>query len=391
MAAPLRVLIAHNRYQQRGGEDMVVEAEAALLRQHGHPVDCMWRDNHDVAGMSRWRLAGETLWSARSGREFAERVVAFRPDILHVHNSFPLISPSLYWAAASRGTPVVQTLHNFRLMCPQAMFLRSGRVCEDCQGRPPWRGVVHRCYRHSVAQSAVVAAMLSTHRCLGTYRSKVTRYIALNEFCRRKFVEGGLPGERISVKPNFVDIEDGPQAERAGGLFVGRLAEDKGIEVLAEAVQIAATQVTVVGAGPMQERIRGSDGIGLTGLLAHDEIADRMRRSSYLVMPSLWYENFPRTLVEAFACGLPVIASRLGALAELVDDGCTGLLFEPGSAADLARAIRWAEEHPQEMRRMGRLARAEYEAKYTPEKNYELLMAIYGDAIAAASRERAGP
>jgi len=287
-------------------------------------------------------------------------------------------------AAARAGVPVVQTLHNFRLLCPQAMFLREGRVCEDCLGKLPWRGVVHRCCRGSVSQSAVLASMIGVHRAIGTYRSKVSRYIALTEFSRAKFIAGGLLGKQISVKPNFVDLP-APENERqrAGALFVGRLSPEKGTRVLARA---AATRrhavIDVIGTGPERSSLEASPGIRLLGWQAPETIYARMRGAAFLVAPSICYENFPRAIVEAFACGLPVIASRLGAMAEIVRDGATGLLFEAGNAEDLAQKMAWAEATPDALREMGANARREYEAKYTPAVNYRQLMKIYADAIA---------
>jgi glycosyltransferase involved in cell wall biosynthesis len=279
----------------------------------------------------------------------------------------------------------VQTLHNFRLMCVQAMFLHDGRVCEDCLGHVPWRGVTRKCYRNSGLQSAALAVMLGVHRTLGTFRDKVTRYIALNEFCRSKFVEGGLPASRISVKPNFVDVERPVEGPRGGGLYVGRLAPEKGIAVLMQALrELRGVTIDVIGIGPQQHEVAGHPQLNMLGWLTHDEIYERMRRASYLVMPSIWYENFPRTLVEAYANSLPVIASHLGAMAELVEHGRTGLLFEPGAAHDLARHIAWAEAFPAKMRAMGDEARERYESRFTSERNYAELMAIYEDAIASA-------
>lgn len=381
-----RVLVVHNRYTQRGGEDAVVESEVDLLRRHGHEVYLYTRHNDELQGIGRMQAARQTLWSTRTTRDFASLCDAGRFDIVHVHNTFPLVSPSLYWNAAQVGIPAVQTLHNFRLMCPQGMFLRDQRVCEDCRGRLPWRAVLHRCYRRSAAQSGVLAAMLTLHRMAGTWRHKVSRYIALNEFCRRKFVEGGLPAGKIVVKPNFVERppdRPGAPAAHSSGLFVGRLAPEKGIDVLLAALDRSpGVTLEVAGDGPEMARVRAHASTRVLGLLDPAAVLERIRATSYLVLPSLWYENFPRTLVEAFACGRPVIASRLGALAELVVEGRTGLLFEPGNPADLARTIAWAEANPDAMRSMGMAARAEYEQKYTPERNYDLLMSIYDDALA---------
>lgn len=380
----LRILVVHNRYQLAGGEDAVVDAEIELLRQKGHAVETHLRDNRELGEMSAFEAFAQTLWSRRTGEELVRIVRGFVPDVIHAHNTFALVSPSLYWHAARMGIPVVQTLHNFRLLCVQAMFLHENQVCEDCLGRLPWRGVARKCYRGSGPQSAAVATMLGMHRALGTYRHKVARYVALNEFCRQKFIAGGLPASRIAVKPNFVDIERPPVRVRRGGLYVGRLAAEKGLDVLLQAVrQLTSVTVDVIGAGAESAKLESNPQINLLGWLKPGEIYDRMRSAAYLVMPSIWYENFPRTLLEAFANGLPVIASRLGALSEIVEHGRTGLLFEPGSADDLARHLAWAEAFPRKMRVMGENARAVYEAKFTSRENYGQLMAIYEDALAA--------
>ncbi len=388
----LRVLVAHNFYQQRGGEDSVVDAEIGLLQARGHDVERFSRHNDELAQTGRIAAAVQTLWSGRTVADLARRIAAFRPDVIHAHNTFPLISPALYSVAASAGIPVVQTLHNFRLLCPQAMFLREGRVCEDCLGRFPWPAVRHRCYRGSVPQTAVLVSMLGVHRMIGTYRNKVSRYIALTEFSRAKFIAGGLAGEQISVKPNFVDaLVPENERQRSGALFVGRLSPEKGTRVLARA---AATRghaiIDVIGAGPERSSLEASPGILLRGWQAPDAVYARMREAACLVVPSICFENFPVAIVEAFACGLPVIASRLGAMAEIVRDGETGLLFEAGNADDLARKMAWAESNPEALREMGANARREYEIRYTPEVNYRQLMAIYSDAIAAARSKAEG-
>jgi glycosyltransferase involved in cell wall biosynthesis len=279
--------------------------------------------------------------------------------------------------------PVVQTLHNFRLMCLNALFLREGKVCEDCMGQLPWRGVARACYRGSHTASAALAGMLTLHRGLGTYRNKVARYIALNEFCRGKFIEGGLPAERVVVKPNFVDFEAPELSPRAGLLFVGRLSVEKGVTTLAAAMALAPTvQLRVAGDGPEAGLLDGVAGVTRLGSLPGEAVRTEMSRAAALVVPSIWYENFPRTIVEAFACGLSVIASRIGALADIVTDGETGLLFEPGNPHDLADKLAWAQAHPEQMAAMGRNARAQYEAEFSADVNYRRLMEIYDGALA---------
>lgn len=381
----MRVLVAHNAYQHRGGEDTVVEAEIALLRTHGHEVETYFRSNDDVRGMSAPALARQTVWSPRTVRELETLLRRFRPDVIHAHNTFPLISPSLYWAAARVGVPVVQTLHNFRLMCLNALFLREGRVCEDCMGRIPWRGVTRACYRGSPAASAILAGMLTLHRGLGTYRNKVARYIALNEFCRGKFIQGGLPAERIVVKPNFVDFAP-PQPEPRGGvLFVGRLSAEKGVATLAAAMARSPdVHLRVAGEGPEAGLLDGANNVTRLGSLPGEQVCREMGRAAALVVPSIWYETFGLVVIEAFACCTPVIASRIGALADIVRDGETGLLFEPGNPRDLADKLAWAQANPERMVEMGRRARAQYEIEFSAEVNYRRLIEIYDEAVSMA-------
>lgn len=384
----MKILVVHNAYQQRGGEDMVVDAEIELLRAHGHEVALFAQHNDAVKTMSRMELALGTVWSRKSAGRVAAEIERFAPDVMHVHNTFPLISPSIYWTASQHNVPIIQTLHNFRLLCPQAIFLRDGKICEDCLGKTPWRAIPRKCYRDSAAQTTVLTGMLTAHRMLGTFQHHVTRYIALNEFARNKYIEGGLPAHRLRIKPNFVESQRIPQwHSRSGGLYVGRLSEEKGIQVLnAAAALVSNAQINVIGTGPFDSEVRQRFGNAAPGFLPLPEILNRMHSARYLVLPSICYDNFPRTLVEAFASGLPVIASRLGALADLVQDGVTGLHFEAGNATDLAEKIRWAETNPAAMERMGRAARQEYEIHFSPNRNHELLIDIYEDAIAECQR-----
>jgi glycosyltransferase involved in cell wall biosynthesis len=382
----MKILIAHNTYQYRGGEDTVVDAESALLRGHGHAVELYSRSNEELQTMSRPQAAIATVWSHRSAAELDRLCEAFRPDLIHVHNTFPLISPSLYWAAARRKIPLVQTLHNFRLLCPQAMLFREGTVCEDCIGKVPWRAMTRKCYRGSALQSAVAVGMLAAHRALGTYRHHVDCYIVLNAFCRDKFIEGGLPPERLRIKPNFVQPFPPPrQSRRRGGLFVGRLSHEKGIHVLIDvAAMLNGAMLRVIGTGPLEGVVREAFERDYLGFMDPERVHAHMGSAEFLVVPSIGVETFGLVVVEAFACGTPVIASRLGGLGNLVRDGVTGLLVEPGNARDLAAKIAWAHAHPEQMLAMGRAAREEYEANFTPERNYQMLMRIYEDAIVGA-------
>jgi glycosyltransferase involved in cell wall biosynthesis len=391
----LRILVAHNEYQQHGGEDTVLASETRLLESHGHAVIRYRRDNAELkrrSGIGALAAAWETIWSFSSREALRKVLKAERPDVAHFHNTFPLISPSAYYACAEAGVPVVQSLHNYRLLCPGATLLRDGKVCEECLGRSvPWPGVLHGCYRGSRGATLATAAMLSAHRAMGTWQEKVTLYIVLTEFARKKFTEGGLPADRMIVKSNFV--ADHPIQRASSGnyaLFVGRLSTEKGPQLLPVAWHSMLAQISlrIVGDGVLLKAL--SEEIGRKGLSSRIELMGRrpageieavMTGARFLIMPSVWYEGFPMTVVEAFACGLPVIASRIGSLAEIVEDGRTGLHFTPGDAVDLAAKVEWAWTHPAEMEEMGRAARREYETKYTPEINYARLMEIYERAI----------
>lgn len=386
----MNIIIVHNAYQHSGGEDAVVDAEIALLRNRNHEVHVYRRHNDELKTASKAKAAISAIWSHQSEHEIEKLCASVGAELIHVHNTFPLVSPAVFWVAARKRIPVIQTLHNFRLLCPQAIFLRNGKVCEDCIEKVPWRAVTRRCYRGSAIQSAVAASTLTAHRLIGTYKEKVTRYIALNAFCRDKFIASGLPAERFRIKPNFVAASPAPGwNKRNGGLFVGRLSSEKGLEVLVDAVKLSGkADVSVIGSGPLTAMAEECFGEGYLGFRSIDDIMARMREASFLVVPSICYETFPRTIVEAYACGLPVIASRLGALVDIVKDGITGLLFNPGDANDLAIKIAWAESHPDDMMRMGKSARLEYDAKYTAERNYQILAEIYEDAWLAVQGEK---
>jgi len=313
--------------------------------------------------------------------------------VVHVHNFFPLLTPSVYYACRRR-IPVVQTLHNFRLICPNGMLLRQGKPCEQCVGRATaWPGVIHACYRNSYIGTAAVAAMLATHKLLGTWKADVAAYIAPLEFTRKKLIAGGLPPDRLFVKPNFLSSAPaGTRSVEDFALFVGRLSPEKGVATLISAWRAGAQnrKLKIVGQGPassvLQDAAGGNYGIEFLGHRTRDEILNLMQRAKFLLVPSEWYEGFPLVIVEAFASGLPVIASRLGAMEEVVRDDCTGLLFNPGDSEDLLAKTNWAWDHPAEMNIMGKNARAEFEAKYTADRNYVLLMQIYDRALTGSAK-----
>lgn len=382
------VLLVHERYRQRAGEDAVFDAELALLQERGHHVESLIVDNDaipddpDVA--EKVRLGLETVWSYRAAALIRRRLDDRPVDIVHVHNSFPLLSPSIYGAARQSGAAVVQTIHNYRPLCPAATLFRDGKPCEDCVGRLlPVPAVVHGCYRGSRLQTLPVALMLTTNRVLRTSRH-VDAFIALTDFAARKLAEGGLPGDRIHVKPNFISPDPGVGAESGDGfLFVGRLAAEKGIGTVIDAAPLVDPGITVriAGDGPEADRLAAAadhhPGLRPLGRLTKEEVLRELQRCRAVVFPSLWYEGLPMVILEAFASGVPVIAARIGAAATLVRDGETGLTYDPDDAAGLAERLSWAQRHADEMAVLGRSARARYLADFTAEASLRRLLEIY--------------
>ena len=383
----MRIIVAHNVYQLAGGEDIVFASEVDLLRKNGHDVFTYVRDNAELANMPPITAALETVWSGRAVKEIGEIIDATRAELVHFHNTLTRISPSAYYAAKAKGAAVVQTLHNYRLLCPAATFSREGkRPCEDCLGKTlPWPSVLHACWRSSRAQTAVLASMLAMHRALGTWTKQVDLYIALSEFARRQFIEGGIPAEKITVKPNFV--RKGYKSASLGSyaVYVGRLAVDKGIEFMLNAWEkTTGVSLKIAGDGPLRDLVKNaalnSSQIEWLGQLTQDKVRGLMAKAYCLIFPSIWYEGMPMTILEAFACGLPVIAPRLGVMQEMIADGESGLLYEPGNQEDLAAKVAWAFVHRREMEKMQRECLSVFTERWTPEKNYEMLMEIYEQA-----------
>jgi len=387
----MKLLLVHNRYFQPGGEEEVFGAESALLRQRGHEVVEYVEDNRSIRRLGKWDVAARTLWSSPAQRHLRLLLRRHRPDVAHFHNTFPLISPSAYYACRDDGTPVIQTLHNYRLLCAAATFFRQARVCEECLGRRfTWPGILHGCYRSSVAQSTVVTAMLWLHRLLGTWDRQVDIFIALSEFARRKFIQAGLPGKRIVVKPSFVEPDPGVGGSGGGyALFAGRLSPEKGIATLLRAWrQLPLIPLYIAGDGPLLAQARefaasvaGRGNVRVLGRRSRRELFQLMKAARYLLFPSQCYESFPMVIAEAFACGLPVVASKLGAAAEIVEHGRTGLLVRPGDAEHLAETAGWLWSRPSTSARMGREARAEYELKFCAQRNHARLLEIYESVL----------
>jgi glycosyltransferase involved in cell wall biosynthesis len=383
----MRVLICHNFYQQGGGEDQVFAAEAELLRAHGHDVDTFSIRNDQIETMGKLKLAAATIWNSDSAGIIRDRVKDFEPQVVHFHNTFPLLSPAVYSAARDAGAAVVQTLHNYRLLCVAATLFRNGAPCEKCVGHTPLAGVLHSCYRGSKAASAVAAATLAAHRALGTYARHIDAFIPLTTFARNKFMQAGFDASRLHLKPNFIDPDPGP-GQGAGNyaLFVGRLCEEKGIRPLLAAWKIIGGKLPlkIIGDGPLADEVRReaatNPSIEWLGKQTLATVIHHMGDAAVLVFPSLWYEGFPRTIVESYARGTPVAASDLGSMIELIEDNKTGIRFKPGDPENMAQKIQHliANSALAEMRTA---AREKFLTSYTATQNHTILIDIYHQAI----------
>lgn len=397
----MTVLVLHNRYRQAGGEDAVVDSEIRLLRSHGIKVyDCQLTNETKSEGMrERIQLGLSSTWSDFSYRLVKQLCAVVRPDLAHVHNFWMRLSPSVHLACQQSGVPTVQTLHNFRLLCTRADLSRDGHICQECIGKSPWPGIIHRCYRDSLVASSVVARMIIANRTSHTWDTQVNAFIALSKHSRSKFIAGGIPQSKIFVKTNFLDDIGEPRQTPSSStsiLFVGRLATEKGVDVLIRAwSRIRARKLgrlAIIGDGPSRaDLVRiarslglSSDDVEFMGARPYHQVLGQIAKARAIVLPSLCFENCPRTLLEAFCCGKPVIVSSLGAMDEMVRDGEIGLKFEPGNENALAECLSSILSDSALADRLGCNARREYLSQYTPEKNFEALSRIYDWALEQA-------
>lgn len=389
----MRVLIVHNSYRLPGGEDLVVTRESDLLLRHGNEVQFFRRSNRDFRGLKSPLVGIGATWNQVAFNGIAAQVRSFKPDIVHVHNVFPIVSPAAYYAPTRAKIPVVQTLHNYRLACPSGDHLRNGAVCEDCVGAwAMWPSVLHGCYHNSRLATLGLATSLNIHKALGTFRKRIHAYIAPTDFVRRKLLKAGIPGDRVFVKPNFVDEVPGKNTARSDvALFVGRLSDEKGADIAIDAWRIAQprTELRIIGDGPLraklQSRATGLQNVRFLGQLPHNRVLEEMRSSRFIVFPSRCYEAFPLVIVEALAAGLAVVAARGTSAAAILEEDRTALLFALGDASDLAGAVKTLAGDWERSTRMGGHGRADYEARFTGSHNYKLLTAVYEQATLACN------
>lgn len=398
----MKVLLVHNKYRTSApsGEDVAVGNELRMLEARGVDVVPFERCNDELDDSSFVRKAGtalNTIWSRGSRAELRAVLRKVRPDLVHVHNTFAVLSPSIYGACRAQGIPVVQTLHNFRFFCPSALFLRDGKPCEKCLGGSLLHSVRHRCYRSSVAGSATLAAMLSLHRAIGTYSRDIQQYIVLTQFGKSKAIKGGIPESKLAVKPNF--LPNPPAAGRGGGgyvTYIGRLLEGKGAETLVRAWRrLPGVRLKIIGDGALRpglEALSLSEGLNIefAGMQSRAAVLEAIAGADLLIIPSECYEGFPMVITEAFACGTPIVASRIGSMEELIEEGVTGRKFPAGDPVTLAETVRSLLADEMALKRMRAAARGFFDAHLTEEHNYARLMTIYTGVLAGRTNEGCG-
>jgi glycosyltransferase involved in cell wall biosynthesis len=386
----MRILMAHNRYQQPGGEDQVFGAEADLLASHGHNVVRYELHNDSIKSTGRLALAWNTIWNSETANEVRGLVRDNKIEVAHFHNTFPVMSPSVYRAARDAGAAVVQTLHNFRLICPSSTLFRNGKICNDCVGKSiAWPSVLHACYRGDRLATATTAAMIALHKARGTWTSDVDAYVALSEFNRTLLCRAGFSPDSIFVKSNFLESDPGPgRAERAGAVFAGRLIPEKGILTLLKAWERIGPRLplTIFGDGPLRNEVESAakasnGGITWLGWRSRSEIDAALGAASLTICPSIWVEAGPLSVIESFARGTPVVASRLGSLAEFVESGRSGYLFEPGNSAALVEAIEDFLRLPDSGLKMGENAREVFLKTYSADLANDNLLELYAFAL----------
>ncbi|MFD0075867.1 glycosyltransferase [Streptomyces sp. NPDC127166] len=401
----MHVLVVHNRYSsaQPSGENRVVDEEVGLLRAAGHQVELFERRSDDIAGRSLLGKAAVPLlvpWNPAVRTELAARLRADRPDVVHVHNVFPLLSPAVITACADAGVPVVATLHNYTQVCPPGTLHRDGRPCTECVGSAASLPAVrHGCYRNSRLATVPLAVSLAVNR--RRWWSGVERFLCISAAQRDLLVSSGMPAERLTVKHNFVPD---PGTVRTGAgehvLFLGRLAEPKGVRLLMAAWDALAADggvgvpLVIAGAGPMEPEVTawaaGRDDVRYAGLYDPAQCREAVARSVAVVAPSMARETFGLVVAEAMAAGVPAVAAAHGGFVELVDEGVTGLLHRPGEAASLAACLRRVTDGPDRNREMGRAARRRYEQLFSPSVGLERLVEEYRTAIAGRTESMGG-
>lgn len=394
----MKVLLIHNYLRPPSGENTVFDAEKELLLNHHRELATYEKSNYEIEKYSlikKLKIPLHIFWSLKSYKEIKRLIKTNRPDIAHFHNTFPLVSPSAYFACKDEGVPVVQTLHNHRLFCPGGYFLRNGKICKDCVEKGLRCSINNACYHDSKIQTAGLAAMLYIHRKLETWNKRIDCYITLTKFAKELYSNAGLPEDKISIKPNFIhDLKAYKKESVRFGVFIGRLGVEKGVESLLHALRKTDNlSFKLLGDGPLRNSLEdiksklNLKNLEFCGYKSREETISILGKASFLVLPAIYYEGFPMVILEAMSLGKPVITTDLGGLPEIIRDGYNGFIVPSGDINVLSEKMNMLVKDKATCEMMGQNARKEYETKYTPEKNYEMLMDIYKKVIERSARK----
>lgn len=384
----MKILFVHNFYQVAGGEDAVYKNEKTLLECNGHQVIEYTVDNMSIKSL--WDKVGvifSTVFSISQYRKIKKILIESKPDVVHVHNYFPLISPAVFYACKKMNIPVVHTLHNFRAVCPTALLMFDGKICEKSINESAWWAVKKKVYRDSMLGSFILTCMVELHKKIGTWQQQVSRYIALTDFAKSKYIQAGWPEDKLSIKPNFISDPYNGEAildKKSGyAVYVGRLSDEKGIDLILSAWVDVNIPIKIIGDGPLNTLVKNNTNtkIEYLGLQPKDKVLEYIKNADFIVMASTCYEGFPMVLVEALACGTCALVPKLGGMVEIIEDGTTGLYFEAANIRDLADKANWLENNFKSTQLMGGNARRAYLTKYTAITNYQQLNSIYQQSI----------
>ena len=378
------ILIVHNYYRIPGGEDTVVKNEKDMLEENGHKVVLYTRNNDEIKNLGKIKLLFESFFSFKTYNEVKRIVKENNIDVVHVHNTLPLVSPSIYYAAKKCKVKVIQTVHNFRLMCPSGTFTRKNSICEDCVQQNLFAAIRHKCYRNSKIQTSIVALTLLLHRILGTYKI-IDKYIVLTEFNKNK-LKVILDEKKIVIKPNFVKRSMNLELnnEKKHFLFLGRIEELKGIRLLVKTCEkMKNIEIVIAGTGPLEEEIKQYikknkiKNINLVGYKSKEEVFNLLKTAKALIVPSQCYEGFPMTIVESLSLGVPVITGNIGNLSTIIKHNYNGLIFNYNNEKSLMIAIDKLNKDVVLRKKLSLGANETYNQKYNEIENYRILEQIY--------------
>jgi len=382
----MKILVIHNFYQQKGGEDIVVQQEIELLRDKGHIVDTFFVSNKSITTqIDKFTASLNTSYSVKFRDRIKKKINYFCPDIVHIHNTFPIITSSVYDACIQSNVPSIQTLHNFRIRCSSGLFFRDGKICEQCLNKSAFQAVLHKCYRNSIVGSFFVAKMIEDNKRRDVWNVKVDRLISLTSFAKQKLIASGIKKNKICIKPNFIKDYGYCYEKEDYFLFIGRLSVEKGLDLLLEVFTKTDKKLKIIGTGPLENEVHKSvstnPNIEYLGFMNKDAIINHLKKAKSLIFSSICYEGMPMTILESFSTGTPVISPNIGGPNEMVKNNENGLIYEVNNSKDLLDKIYSLDEDRELQNKLSNGARSSYKLNYSAELNYKMLMDIYKKVI----------